>query len=209
MSVSSIKNSITAHKGQFTRCENAVERLVKQLKESPTPMTVRLLEDAHSKLSRQFDQIEEKYVRCQEIDPSNFDSYNTSVDEITNKYNNITLTVVTAIANAKTVPAPPNSAPPTQNRNNPKVRVNAALKPDTLTKDNNPTELRSWVTKYRSYYLTSSMDSQSIPDQQAYLFICLETYLETKVKGKTPQLLLSSQPNRRMSHARDTLKMSS
>ena len=47
-------------------------------------------------------------------------------------------------------------------------KANQALKPDKLSPESNPEELRIWLDQYRSYFETSCMEEILMAAQQAY-----------------------------------------
>ena len=64
------------------------------------------------------------------------------------------------------------------------ARPNEALKPFTLTCENNPIEFRTWQRKFRVYYTTSSFDKRNLEEQQAYTTNCLDPKLEQRIQAK-------------------------
>ena len=93
------------------------------------------------------------------------------------------LTTLEAIAPARPDPrAAPN--PPAGGGGQRTPKINDALKPFKLTRDNDPVEFRAWATQFRSFYNTSRLDLLEREDQQAYLRICLDPHLENRISEK-------------------------
>ena len=63
-----------------------------------------------------------------------------------------------------------------------KVKAVAALKPFTLNADVPPPELRNWLEEFEAYYEASHLEKASVPEQQHYLYRCLEKKLSAKIK---------------------------
>ena len=63
-------------------------------------------------------------------------------------------------------------------------KPNQATKPEPLTLDNTPHELRQWEKKFRLYYRTSNFDVLQLEDQQEYLLGCLESNLRLRVEPR-------------------------
>ena len=65
------------------------------------------------------------------------------------------------------------------------------MRPEKLSFESKPEELRSWLEQFRTYYATSGMDSLTVHIQQSYFLQCLGKDLrsrmeETMDKGTTP-----------------------
>ena len=65
------------------------------------------------------------------------------------------------------------------------------MRPDKLTIESKPEELRSWISQFETYYATSSMDSLTFQIQQSYFIQCLGKDLRSRVEeqidlGTTP-----------------------
>ena len=70
------------------------------------------------------------------------------------------------------------------------MKVQTALKPDKLSRDNTPAELISWIRKFRSFYSMSKLNQVDIADQQAFVLqnvdLELETFLRQNITDTTP-----------------------
>ena len=72
----------------------------------------------------------------------------------------------------------------------PVSKANAVLKPELLSSENTPQELRLWLEQFQSYYATSRFDILDVKSQQAYFKQCLDKTLrfrlERRIDGRTP-----------------------
>ena len=70
------------------------------------------------------------------------------------------------------------------------IKANSVLKPETLTTENTPQELRVWIEQFQSYHATSGFDRLEVKSQQAYFKQCLGNSLrfrlERKINDRTP-----------------------
>ena len=70
------------------------------------------------------------------------------------------------------------------------MKVNTALRPEKLTTESTPRDLRIWVSQFCSYYETSCMEHVSVEAQQAYFKQCLDKTLrfrlERRIDRRTP-----------------------
>jgi len=79
---------------------------------------------------------------------------------------------------APVVPTPQHNRPIIQ------ARANLALKPDPLSLDHTPVELRAWISKFTAFYRTSNLQLLTTEDQQAYLLSYLNSTLCLLIEGK-------------------------
>ena len=70
------------------------------------------------------------------------------------------------------------------------ARANLALRPEELTPEHTPQEMRVWLAQFRSYYSTSGFSTCTLEDQHAYFLQCLNPTLrfrvERHVEARTP-----------------------
>ena len=183
--VSKILASIRAYKGHFTRSEKIIQRLSAFVGQSPSSLVLKDLEDELTRFKALIHKITDNYITLQEINPDDFDDYAGKLDELHERYNSIEDRAFQIINDSVRAPAM-NPAIPPQAGGQPgaRVKVNDSLKPKPLTRDNTPAEFRSWCRKFRAFYTTSGLDKYTIEEQQAYLNVCLDVSLETKIRDK-------------------------
>ena len=69
------------------------------------------------------------------------------------------------------------------NQANRTPKANTALAPEKLSRDSNPVELRSWLTRFRAFYSTSNLDKANASDQRAYFFAHIDSHLESRIRA--------------------------
>ena len=62
------------------------------------------------------------------------------------------------------------------------ARANLALRPEELTPEHTPQEMRVWLAQFRSYYSTSGFSTCTLEDQHAYFLQCLNPTLCFRVE---------------------------
>ncbi len=65
-----------------------------------------------------------------------------------------------------------------------RVKPNDTLKPPMLSLTQSPEEMRVWADKFKAFYLASQLDRVSLAEQQAYLFVCLDSHMAARIKDK-------------------------
>ena len=69
-------------------------------------------------------------------------------------------------------------------------RINDGLRPETLTHEMTPEELRAWIRMWQSFYATGNLRRLRIEDQQAWFLRCLDKFLagrlSSRLKPDTP-----------------------
>ena len=189
-----LTRSITAHKGHLTRNCNALARATQFLVDHPTQFSKSEVESEIAKLRDRRNKLVNLYEEAQRMDePDQATAYETRLNELETTYNAAIGPALVALTAANNLAAAaPLQAPPAQGAGNvqPTFKVQTALQPEKLTRDNTPAELSSWAAKFRAFYSVSKLERASIPDQQAFLLqsldLDLETYLRQQINDTTP-----------------------
>jgi hypothetical protein len=156
---------------------------VEFLRTSPSATSRAEVEKAFSKLEIHRENIMDCYSKLMQEDPDNLDVYGQKMDEADASYLDAAEIITKALHGASVAAAPPVTAPPVvQSGGQHQYKVQLALKPEKLTRDSTPAELRSWIRKFRAFYSMSGLHEASIPDQQAFLFQCIDIDLETTLR---------------------------
>ena len=111
----------------------------------------------------------EGYEKLSNLDPKNYKEYegkNEEVLEVWLKWSRELIKNIDDHDEKPRVPAPVSYAAVAAGC---PIKANDALKPVTLTGDNNPVELKFWMNKYRAYCRMSQMYHLTLEDQQAYI----------------------------------------
>jgi hypothetical protein len=186
--VNAVKASLNAFRGHLTRAIGEAERLCDFVHHSPNAFNIQKLEAAFDALELKYSNVELRLVRLQELDPDSFDTYKQKINEVEQEYRLAGDATLRVLIEAKMPPAPLLTAPPAGAAGAAAARrvakIDVSLKPFQLSMDHTPVELRSWVSRYRSYYSTNTMDNLIIENQQAYFKDCLDPKLEARVNTK-------------------------
>ncbi len=181
--IKAVKGSLRAHKGHLTRLIEEGDRVKAFAAHNPSAFVVQQLETAYAAISSRHQRIQDCYIRLQELDPDNFDAYDTRMDEVSKRFDAIGADLLRVHANCSAPAAPLLATAPTLCPDA-RVKIDDTLKPTKLTDDHGPVEMRNWLLKFRAWYTTSAMDRRTIGEQQAYFFLCLGSTLETRMRLK-------------------------
>ena len=77
-------------------------------------------------------------------------------------------------------PAPAAPAQPAQPA--PRCKVETSLKPDMLTEESKPSEVKQWKRKFRGYYDVSQMQLLDIGNQHTYIRACIDDKLLSRME---------------------------
>lgn len=173
-----LKSSLKAHKGHFTRLLNGADNLLHLVDDGPTPILAGKLEDTLDQLYTRFNTIQEVIAELQGIDDTNFDAYEKDLDNINGRLQHAVKDIIAGLKICHDAQI----APLQQLQQQPqpilgRIKTNDALKPFILRRDNNPVEFRQWILQFKAFYNTSRLDTLDIPDQHAYLRICMDSNL--------------------------------
>ena len=180
-------HSITAHKGHFTRHVQTLAKAVSFLDKSPSEFAKSEVQDELAKIKHRKQVLDDLYEHAQSLDePDKQKSYENKLAELATLYDNAVDPAFVAIHQAAQIAARgPMHAPPVagaQGGGDQTFKVQTALQPQKLMRDSTPSELSSWVDKFRAFYSVSKLERATLPDQQAFLIQCLDLDLETYLK---------------------------
>ena len=71
-----------------------------------------------------------------------------------------------------------------QGQTDQKVKVVDSLKPKILSRDATPVEFAVWRKSFEAFYTASNFRVAKAIEQHAYLYACLDTYLQTKLQSQ-------------------------
>jgi hypothetical protein len=186
MEVNEIKRSLKAQKGHLTRSLKSAMAAVDFLKKSPSANAKSELERCLQKVQIAKDKVQNWYARLMELDMDNEQAYSSKLDQVEDEYLQVIEVVMEQIhAYADLAAARPLNAAPAQQaggQRQQQCKIQLALKPDKLTRESTPAELRSWIEKFRSFYSLSNLQIASVRDQQNCLFQCLDMDLEVGLR---------------------------
>ena len=191
--LTSTKARVAAHKGHLSRDIAAVKRAVVFLDNNPSAAARKQVNDIFDKISTRKDNIASLYEDLIELEPAKTNDYNVKLDEVEAAFDTAMTLALAAMHKFDTTTAhAQQGAPQGQGRTNQgaEMKVQTALKPDKLSRDNTPAELISWIRKFRAFYSMSKLNQVDIMDQQAFVLqnvdLELETFLRQNITDTTP-----------------------
>ena len=217
--VKRIRLSARAYKGQFRTSINATTRVGEFLKTSPSTFAVTQLEDSLAKVNYHMRCLEVRLQQLMEIatEEKAFKELQKDLSDFQDERLATTAFATQLIHEVKLPPKPritdpspgkatgaipkggagagDGTAPAAAGGGGggtarPTAKANTALRPDKLTIESTPQEMRIWTEQYRAYHRTSNFDALDERSQQAYLKQCLDATLrmrlERKLDGRTP-----------------------
>lgn len=185
--INELLGSIKAYKGHFTRTITEADRLAAFAKTHSSSFIAAELEKCHQTLQKYAGIMEEKYVECQIADIDNYKEYESRITALGKDYTKASDALLQVIANVKAAPTTAPTAAPQAHPGAAKVKANDSLKPFQLTLEHTPVELRAWTKQFRAFYSTSGLDKCTIPEQQAYLRVCIHANLEARLQDQVDE----------------------
>ena len=183
-----LKNKCRTQRGHFTRLSKALERACDFASTSMDEASTSELMDVFRRYKAKSEDVISILDELSSLDPDNFALYEANSQETEGLYQDASEHYFELLKTLQPPPAalaaPPVAAQPYAGAGpapGVQYRVFEALKPYTLSRDNTPTELREWVTRFRSYYTASHLDQLGIPEQQAFFKAVLEPKLCAKI----------------------------
>ena len=182
--VARLTASLKAQKGHFTCARKELKAIADYVLAEPSSKAVAQLEKALDTFQAQAAKVENLYRTLLDEDPDvdNHDQYVARLDELSDTKQEGLEFTLHAITEASRTAAPHPAAAPAQPQVNFRPKVVDALRPNKLTMDNTPAELRNWLSKFKAYYTTSGLDQYTIAEQQVFLFNNVSSDLETRIK---------------------------
>jgi len=179
------KGSLAAYKGHLKRAIRSVEAQLTFVEsiQDPDALSLADLSNKLDKVQEQFDKVCGVLLELQELDDDHFDEYATQLDSFQDHFDGLSIQVQQALHKAKAAPASSLTQQPASVQGPLTQRVNDALKPPQLSLDTTPTELRSWISKWRAFYTTSHLDRQSLDVQQQYFLNFLDADLHLRLSA--------------------------
>lgn len=172
------KNSYRSQKGVLARALKRLKNSVDQHIASPNSESIRIINQDLDYMREKRDLLEEKASRLiehEDADEVTRTATENELNKIDNDYSEVRNNAISNLR-ANTVQMAP------QSQGGPSSKVNIELKPETLTRDNNPIEMTGWIRKFTSYFQASKFDHESLLIQQAHFFNCIDNLLAGSLK---------------------------
>ena len=197
-----VRFSARGYKSRLTICAKAADKAMGMFVANPSSFGVRQLQDDIDNMEKALIPLQ---FRMQELiesakDEQAYKDHEADLEEYTNIFLEAKSAILNAISDFQQ-----HKAQVTERRQDDddsddddesttgsrrQFKVNVALKPEKLTPESTPRDLRIWLNQFRSYYETSCMEEISIEAQQAYFKQCLDRTLrfrlERRVDDHTP-----------------------
>ena len=187
--------SLRSYKGYVTRAEKDIVRCQRLLAESANALIMAELQAAHGKYLKYVDIMEAGYARLQVLDGAQFTIYATKIDKYMEDKDAISSDVHRTVANSTVQAAPAIGAPPAAAAaaaaagargaaGQARIKPVETLRPQELTLAYSPEEMRVWAGQFKAFYRASQLDAGTVAEQQAYLFVCLDHQLASRVRDE-------------------------
>ena len=172
----SINNSIAAHIRWRKQYKTSCEGRLAMLNSCPTTEAVEYIRVEWKKYEMKCRDIEVGTTILMELDPTNVERIMAGVEEHPKEYSKLSSNMGRILTNLTKIQH--DDPQPQQQRELDKgPRIKKELCPDTLTKDNNPIEIRKFQRDFIVYYKESYMEQAYPEGQKHYLLKCLDAEL--------------------------------
>ena len=180
--IAALHGSIRAHKGHFTRRTQSVTRCLPLVTANSSPAAAKVLEEEYRALDDRYNRVLLVYDELLDlmVTKEEQDDVHQRMADLDEEFQGTRHHVLQALNEARAPRPAPAQAP--EGARVKRTRVNAELRPEKLTVQMTPCEFRTWMDRFGAYYSTSDMDVNTVVEQQAYLFACLEPVIERKIK---------------------------
>ncbi len=196
--------SAAAQRGHFTRALKQLEVTLDEIRKNPTWQGRTIIDSELNKVSMAHDKAVAAYDDVIKYSPANAKTAIEACDLMGNDKTDIHAYAMKAIIECNDMAQQPLPQHIPGQNNNQSIRVVQALRPDTLTRDSTPAELRLWIEAYTAYYRASKMDTITVEEQQAFWYRCLDLSLETTLRQRIlPQSKIFGRVNSCMSNLQD------
>ncbi len=184
-----VATTLRAYKGYVTRSLKDLERLKYAVAHDPTDVAVRELQDAHARLQHYVRIVEAGYTRLLILDPGQANVYNGKIDELLEERDAASDDALRVLANSKVKPQPAIADPLAGGGAGGgaaagRIKANDILKPPQLSLEYSPEEMRIWAEKFKAFYASSKLDTVTVGEQQAYLIVCLDNHLASRLRDE-------------------------
>lgn len=174
------RNSLAGFQGVVTKRQNYLMAARDLNKDKPSKMTLDLVQKRIADLEVSLQRFRDATATAMLTDVERREVNASALDRIEEECMELILTASCADYVAPTpAPAPPAQAAQAGQH---LPRVASALKPELLTMDHTPAELRTWKEAFHAYYEASSLQLHPARSQMAYFWSCVETRLQTRLK---------------------------
>lgn len=180
--ITNLRNELTGHKAALTRFINRAEGILKEARGVHQQEGLHSVEDRiYKKLADKEDIIDALINK----DSDNVTQYQTEMETEANRADKFTQKIMKVMNEIQTMKNARAQATlsSTSSSTGPKS-TNNALKPEKLTKDHLPEELRAWLGRNECWCSTSKMDRNAAKDQIQYFLSVLDKELSSRMRGK-------------------------
>lgn len=179
-----LRSRIAGHKGHFGRKEKVLKGFLPLVQGNPKKANCAALEEDLMKLQHHYEKMLGLYEALREIteEEAALVEIESRLEELEGRFQDLRVPCMMLFGNVReSTPVEPTGQEAVV-RPKTRARVNEALKPDRLSLDFTPAEMRSWFDKFRAFYDTSELQNYAVRDQHAFLFTCVNTQLEVRLR---------------------------
>ena len=176
--VSTLRRSLGQHRRHLDRHLRSAETYGLSLQTHPSTLTGESLKEDLEQMHQQLGKIKQKYERLKEVDPDHEDDYEKEIDDIHQRTHRATVQAQ-AILHAAFPPPAPTTPAPAAPAPVPKTmwKPNRELRPEKLTRESNPAELRHFIAMLRTYFDSDDVSSAPPTVQRGFLFNLMDSHL--------------------------------
>jgi transposase InsO family protein len=192
--IKTLQHRAAAQRGHFNRAVKELAAACDFCELSPTHRAIATTEAGLERLKDQKAKLDVIYEELTGVDEDDdrlalyddrLDEISTEFAEITNRGQQVLHDAVAALVPPPAAPAPAAQQAPVQaaaQAGPPRPRICDALRPDKLSMDHSPAELRSWEYRFNGYYTASRLDAYNVAEQHVFTFAVMDAALETRVR---------------------------
>ena len=175
------QNSVRALRGHLTRRIRQATVCL-ELDAAPSDTMRESYVHHQRQIQEQYDKVVHVYQNLIDADPDLQDGYQERLEEQEDTFRAIWDALAAKISRCEAIHQP--AIPQQQQGGPPRVQTKpcADLKPNKLVRSFTAADFRTWKRAFHDYYLASNMQVSNLQQQHAYLFSCMDSYMENKLR---------------------------
>ena len=183
--VSAATRKLNAMRTWFTRNITAATAAVGYTTASPSETALRNLEGALHDLvyHKEWCDFLTRYL-AELVTEESLEGLMENLDDVQERYEETASSVLACVTATQNILNPPANvaAPAAAAPSAAASKVATELMPDKLASDANPGQFRHWAAQFKAFYSRSKLSTSTIPEQQWYLYKCLDVELADLVR---------------------------
>ena len=174
----SIKACVQGAKQSLSRNHTSASRMKKR---KFTSSSVHEATRLRNELTESFNFLCAIYDRISALEPASATENEKSIADYQNKYEEACDWLAELVSKAE---SPTGEGPTHAATGDKRPTLDQLLKPDTLTCDHTPSQLRRWITEFTEFYHSGELSRCTKLQQQAYFYRCLDQRLKTAMESR-------------------------